>query len=74
LAIEAKIPGTFKGGVLEIQRFFCCPEEGFLERQGEEYILNKKHAKAQKHLLEQGKIREKRAKDAKNSNKRKSKR
>lgn len=77
LAIEAKIPERFRGGIEEIQKFFCCPEEGFLDKQGDEYVLNKKHAKAQEHLLEQGKTREKRAKDAKGSkrlNKRKSKR
>lgn len=77
LAIEARIPENFKGGIVEIQKFFCCPDEGFLDRQGDQYILNKKHGKAQKHLLEQGKTREKRAKDAKSTkrlSKRKSKR
>lgn len=65
LAIEAQIPKGFMDRLKEIQNLFCCPDRGFLEKQGDEYSLNKKNEKAKKHLIEQGNLREKRSKQAK---------
>ena len=71
LAHEAQIPPGFMSRFKEIQNLFCCPDQGFLDRQGQEYGFNKKNEKAKKHLVEQGKLREKRAKQAKYSKRKK---
>ena len=52
-----------------IQGLFCCPDQGFLEKQGDEYSFNKRNEKAKQHLIEQGKMREKRSKQARNTGK-----
>ena len=65
LASEAKMSKACIKRLPEIQEFFCSDENGFLDRQGEEYTVNKKYPEANKHLLEQGKIREKNSKSAK---------
>lgn len=64
LAIEAGIPANFIQRLNEIEVLFCCPDQGFLEKQGQEYSFNKKNEKAKTHLIEQGKMREKRAQQA----------
>lgn len=65
LILEAKLPTTFVQRVKDIQKLFCCPEQGFLDMQGEEYAFNKKNKRAAKHLVAQGQRREKRSKQAK---------
>jgi hypothetical protein len=65
LAIDAGLPSNFIGRLNEIMALFCCPDQGFLDVQGQEYSFNKKNEKAKKHLIEQGKMREKRANQAK---------
>ena len=65
LAIEAGIPANFIQRLNEILALFCCPDQGFLEKQGHEYSFNKKNEKAKTHLIEQGEMREKRAQQAK---------
>lgn len=65
LILEAKLPHTFVKRLKDIQKLFCCPEQGFLDIQGEECSFNKRNEKAAKHLLAQGQLREKRAKQAK---------
>ena len=62
LAVEANVPEELKPRIIEVRDLFCCSDQGFLERQGNEYTFNKKHEKAQNHLVEQGKMREIRAK------------
>lgn len=71
LASEAQLPPGFMKRLKEIQSLFCCPDQGFLDRQGQEYSFNKKNEKAKIHLVEQGKLREKRAKQAKYSKRKK---
>ena len=71
LAMDAGLPANFIGRLNEIMDLFCCPDQGFLDRQGQEYGFNKKNEKAKKHLVEQGKLREKRAKQAKYSKRKK---
>lgn len=65
LAIEAGIPANFMHRLNEIIELFCCPDRGFLDCQGREYSFNKKNDRANVHLIEQGKLREDRAKNAK---------
>ena len=67
LAMDAGLPANFIGRLNEIMDLFCCPDQGFLDRQGQEYNFNKKNERAKIHILEQGKLREKRAKQAKRS-------
>lgn len=64
LAIEAGLSSKFLTRIHDIVTLFCCPEQGFLEVQGTEYSFNKKNTTAKIHLIEQGKIREKQAKNA----------
>ena len=64
LAEEATLPRETMSRLSDVQELFCCPEQGFLEKQGNEYVLNKKHEKVQKHLMKQGEIRETWAKRA----------
>ena len=61
LAIESQIPESFMKRLDDIQELFCCPDQGFLEKQGDEYSFNKKNEKAKQHLIDQGKMREKRS-------------
>jgi hypothetical protein len=65
LILEAKLPTTFVKRTKDIQNLFCCPEQGFLDIQGEECSFNKRNEKAAKHLIAQGQRREKRSKQAK---------
>lgn len=65
LAIEAGIPSSFMHRLNEIIDLFCCPDRGFLDCQGREYSFNKKNDRAKIHLIEQGKLRENRSKNAK---------
>ena len=48
---------------------FICPEQGFLEMQGNECSFNNKNDKARVHIMEQGKMREKKSKRAKSRKK-----
>lgn len=61
LAMDANIPAGFMKRLRDIQNLFCCPEEGFLEIQANECTFNKKNDRAKAHLMEQGKMREKRS-------------
>ena len=64
LGEEANLPREIASRLSDVQDLFCCPEQGFLEKQGNEYALNKKHERVQKHLIKQGVIRETWAKRA----------
>nr|VFK80929.1 MAG: hypothetical protein BECKSD772D_GA0070982_11802 [Candidatus Kentron sp. SD] len=65
LAKEVNIPESFSSRLDEIKGLFCCPDQGFLEIQGEEVTFNKKNEKAKQHLFDQGKKRETWAQKAK---------
>ena len=65
LATEAKMTMAAIKNLPEIKEFFCDKDEGFLERQGDDYTINKRYPEANKHLLEQGRLREKKSKSAK---------
>ncbi len=67
LAKEAKIPTGFMNRLPEVLELFCCPDRGFLERQGDDYAFNDKNKKVEKHLIDQGKLKNKRSKQAKKS-------
>jgi len=73
LAKEAQIPKYFIKRLPDIMGLFCCDSEGFLEKQDNEYVINKKYPEAAEHLLNQGRYREKRSKGAKNHKRKKSK-
>ena len=64
LAEEANLPRETLVRLQDVQKLFCSPDQGFLEKQGNEYALNKKNERVQEHLVKQGKIREKWAKRA----------
>ena len=61
---ESNLPPTFLKRIKELQQFFCCPNQGFLDIQGEECTFNKRNEKATKHLIVQGQRRENRSKQA----------
>lgn len=67
LATEARIPSGFIHRLDEVIELFCCPEQGFLDKQGNQYSINKKNERAKTHLIEQGKMREKRSQQSKQS-------
>lgn len=69
LALEANIPAGFMKRLGDIQNLFICPEQGFLEMQGNECSFNNKNDKARVHIMEQGKMREKKSKRAKSKKK-----
>ena len=73
LALEAQITKSFLKRLPDIMGLFCSTSEGFLDRQGDEYFINKNHPEAAEHLLNQGRYREKRSQGAKNHKRKKRK-
>ena len=67
LATEANLDNSSLKRIGDIKTLFCCPDQGFLEIQGNECTFNKKNENAKTHLIEQGKMREKKSQQSKRS-------